>query len=226
VIESQELVERGAFATLIAPECGPADREGRLEQAERALAAFAPVFRPLTLEIERCWREIDIGLPSRTAFPEPAFCILTTSFPLARATARPTIASPPPFCIVPKLDRTAIAACLETDAPPEPNLLLDWRSIQTIAAAVHTFRPLEGIKLRPSGQTVEASDPGWFAGPPGTTGFDVWPPAELILRAEDWVVLTLNVYWSGWRFGTPESAAFKAGVAELESSGWRRTDGA
>jgi hypothetical protein len=225
-MESQELVERGAFAALVAPECGPADREGRLEQADRALAAFAPVFRPLTLEIERCWREVDVGLPSRTAFPDPAFCILTTNFPLAHATARPTIASPPPFCVVPKLDRTAIAACLETDAPPEPNLLLDWCSIQTIAAAVHAFRPLERIKLHPSGEAVEAYEPGWFAGPPGTMEFEVWPPAELILRAEDRVVLTVNVYWSGWRFGTPESAAFETGVVELERSGWRPTHAA
>jgi hypothetical protein len=225
-MESQELVERGTIATLVAPERPAADRAGRVEQAEHALGAFAPVFRPLALEIERCWREIDVGLPSRTIEPQPPFCMLAASSSLPRATARPTIASPPPFRVVPRLDGTAIASCLEAGAPPDPNLLLDWCSIQTIAAAVRALRPLESFKLHPSGKTIRPYEPDWFAGPPGTTGFDVWPPAKLVLRAEDRVVLTVNVYWSGWRIGTPESAAFETGIAELESAGWRRADGA
>jgi hypothetical protein len=227
-METQDLVERGWLATLAAPELEASDRAGRLDQAERAFLAFAPVLRPLALEVERCWRAIDLGLPSRGAYPDPAWCILTSSDAPADVVAKPTVASPPPPRPVPRLDRAAIAECLrDGEPPPDPSLLLDWRSIQTIAAAVRALRPLPELRLRPAGRTIRAYEPGWFAGPLGATGFEAWPPAELILRAEDRVVLTLNVYWSGWRSaGTPERAAFEAGIGELERAGWRREDAA
>jgi hypothetical protein len=125
---------------------------------------------------------------------------------------------------VSELDRDAIASCLrETAGPqPEPELLLDWCSIRTIAAEVRSFGPLEEFVLRPLGRVVRAYEPGWFAGPVGTTGFEVWPPAELVLQADDRVTLTVNVYWSGWRFaGTPERGALEQAIAELERGGWR-----
>ena len=224
-MEAQEIVERGWFAALVAPDAPAAARQERLLQVERALAAFAPVFRPLALQIERCWRDLDIGLPSRSADPDPYCCILASTAAAMRAVVRPTIGAAPPPRVVSELDHDSIAACLrETAAPaPAPNLLLDWRSIRTIAAAVRSFDALEEFVLRPAGMVVRAFEPGWFAGPLGATGFEVVPPAELVFQAEDRVTLTVNVYWSRWRFvGTPERAAFERAIAELEGAGWRR----
>ncbi|MCK6545945.1 hypothetical protein L6R52_08755 [Myxococcota bacterium] len=222
MIEVQELVERSSFAALTAPETAPADRDARLEQVSRVFSAFAHVLEPLALEVERCFRELDVGLPSRAWSPNPACGILTLRELPPDVVVVPTIAAPPPATVVDAIDRDAIAALLRGDAP-DANVLLDWCSIRTLAVSVYTPRPLDALHLRPHGRTVHAHAPGWFAGPVGAVGFDRNPPAELALRCEARVTATVEIAWSGWRFdGSLERQAFESACAALVRAGWSR----
>ncbi|MFZ5445211.1 MAG: hypothetical protein ACOZQL_34795 [Myxococcota bacterium] len=222
-IDPQDLIERGWLASLLAPPTRPEDRDARLGQLEEAFTALAPVFRPLALEVERCWRELDPGLPSRDATPQPVCRLVTSLAASSPVVPRPTIANPPSMEIVAALDRRALTACLEDPSPTPPGVLLDWRVIRTIAAAVRSFAPGEEFLLRPAGKVVRALEPGWFAGPLGTSGFEGWPPAQVIFVAEDRVELALHVHWSRWRVPeSPERSAFEHALTTLEDRGWQR----
>jgi hypothetical protein len=218
--ETQQIIERGWWTVLVAPETTPQDRETRLAQVESVLMALAPVFRPLALEVELCWRELDTGLPA-PIFPEPPIRLLVLDGAQSRVAVRPSVAAPPPPVLVPRLDHDAIAACLKNGEPPDSNLVLDWLAIRSLAAAVRAFEPLKTITLEQLGRSIPAYEPDWFAGPVGDRSFEVWPPAELDLRAEGRVRLRLIVYWSGWlRQGSRERGAIEAAMSLLQASGW------
>lgn len=219
--EPQHVVERGWWTSLVAPETEPADRAARIAQAGAVLTSLAPVFRPLALEVELCWRELDTGLPARTSIDAPLH-LLVADGARGRVTIRPTVVEPPPPRVVPELDAGSIAACIGDAPPPEPGLLLDWLEIRSVAAAVRSLHPAPELTIAELGRAIAPLQPDWFAGPLGDRGYEVWPPGVLTLRAEDRVRFTLVIHWSGWlREGSPEREAIESGIARLRSVGWR-----
>lgn len=218
--EIQRINEPGWWISLVAPETAPHDREGRLDQVENVLTALEPVFRPLALEVELCWRELDTGLPA-PIFPEPPMRLLVLEGAQPRIAVRPSVAAPPPPILLPRLDRDAIFACLKSGDSPDTNLVLDWLGIRSLAAAVYTIEPHNTIMLEELGRWIPAYKPNWFAGPVGDQGFEVWPPAVMNLSAEERVRFTLVVHWSGWcRHDSWERGAIDAAMSLLQASGW------
>lgn len=217
----QEIDERGWWTTLIAPETSPHAREERLLQVSNVLTVLAPVFRPLALEVELCWRELDTGLPA-PIYPEPPIHLLVLKDSQSRIAVRPSVASPPRPVLLSRLDSDAIAVCLKNGQSPDPNLILDWIDIRSLAAAVRAFEPLETITLAQLGRSIPAYEPNWFAGPVGDRGFEVWPPARVELRSEERVRFTLIVHWSGWLYqGARERDAIEAVMSQLQANGWK-----
>jgi hypothetical protein len=224
VSEPQHIVERGWWTSLSAPETDPAGRTARIAQAETVLSSLAPVFRPLALEVELCWRELDSGLPARTGADAPLH-LLVEEGAQDRVTIRPTVAVPPPPRFVPALDAESIAACIVNEPSPGPGLMMDWLEIRSVAAAVRAFEPTPDLTIAELGRAIAPFQPHWFAAPVGDRGYEVWPPGVLTLRAEDRVRFTLVIHWSGWlQEGTPGRAAIESAIARLRSRGWRKDD--
>ena len=224
MIGTQRIVERGWWTSMYAPETPPADRAARIAQLDAALATLAPVFRPLALEVEMGWRELDTGLPAPESLDAPLHLLVLEGAP-GRVTLRPTVLQPPPPSLVPALDGAAIAACLSDGEPPTPGLLLDWMEVRSIAAAVRADERVRELRLEALARSVLAYEPHWFAGPVGEHGYEVWPPASLRVTAQDRVRLTLVVYWSSWlQPGTGERARVEAAIGRLEGLGWRKED--
>lgn len=216
----QYIDERGWWNSLAAPETLPGDREARLIQAEAVLTALSPVIRPLALEVETCWRELDTGLPA-PLYPDEPIHLLVLEPAASGVTIRPTVARPPPAVRVQRLDGKAISDCLCGDESSDPNHMLDWLTIRSVAASVRASEPIDSVTLEEVGRAILPHEPHWFAGPVGDRGFAVWPPAVLTFFAEDRVRFTLLVHWSGWcRDGSPERSAIEGALGELVQAGW------
>ena len=222
MIGTQRIVERGWWTTLSAPDTPPADRAARIAQLDGALAALAPVFRPLALEVEMCWREPDTGLPSPSSLDAPLH-LLVREGAERHVTLRPAVISPPPPEPVRALDGAAIAACLADEEPPAPGLLLDWMEVRSVAAAVRADDAVREVRLEGLARPIPPFEPHWFAGPVGEHGFEVWPPASLRVSAHDRLRVTLVVYWSAWlQPGTGERERVEAAIARLHGLGWEK----
>ncbi len=219
---SHRIDERGWWLNLAAPLTEPEARTARLDQVEAALTALAPVTLPLAVEVERCWRELDTGLPSPQP-PEPPIRILASSHLPLGVTFRSTVAAPPVIEQRPALDAPAVRAWLAEDPGQRDGHLLDWCSLRTLAVSVRAAEPLTSLHLAQLGEPIAASAPGHFAGPPGERGFSRWPPLALQLTAEDRVRFRLVVYWSLWSHeGRTERAWLEDAVARLVRAGWTR----
>lgn len=216
----QRVNERGWWISLTAPETASVDREGRLAQVESVLDALSPVLRPLAIEIELIWRELDTGLPS-PIFPESPVRLLVLEGVQPRVAIRPSVAVTPPTLLLPHIDREAMAACLENGLPPNSSLIMDWWSIRSLAVAACAIAPPELIKLEQIGRPVWPFEPSWFAGPIGHRDFEVVPPAVMQFYAEERVRFRLIVYWSGWScMDSEERGAIDTAVSRLQVNGW------
>jgi hypothetical protein len=221
MIETQIIDERGWWTLLVAPETEIGDRQGRLVQVDNVLKALSPVFRPLAIEVELIWRELDTGLPSPID-PEQPIQLLVLEKAQPQVAVRSSVAAPPPPLLLSRLDRDAIAECLKNDKPPDSNLVLDWLSIRSIAAAVRACEPIDTIKIEQIGHSIMAYETNWFAGPVGDRDFEVVPPAVMRLHAEDRIRFKLVVHWSGWsRKGSRERDAIEEAVSMLKVGGWK-----
>jgi hypothetical protein len=224
MIGTQRIIERGWWTSMSAPETAPADRTARIGQLDTVLTALAPVFRPLALEVELGWRELDTGLPSPSSLDAPLH-LLVLEGAQRGVTLRPTVVQPPPPRPVAALDGAAVAACLSDGEPPEPGLLLDWVEVRSVAAAVRAAESVQELRFEELGRAITPYEPHWFAGPVGEHGYEVWPPGLLRVTAQDRVRFTLVVYWSRWlQPGTGERARVEAAIRRLQSLGWEKEE--
>jgi hypothetical protein len=220
MIVTQQISERGWRTNLVAPATLPKDRDARLAQMDEVLRTLAPIFQPLALEVEFCWRELDTGLPASTT-PEPAAQLMQLDQLSANVTIRSTMNGPFPSVTVATFDRDSIASLLHNAEAPDPNLIFDWQAIRSLAARVYTWDSVDAIRLEQLGQPISAEARHWFAGPVGDRDFAIWPPAKLELRAEDRLRLAVTIYWSGWYFdGSAERKAFEKAFGQLQLAGW------
>ena len=221
MIDQQWLDVNGAEIVLDAPFTGLADRAARLDQRGDALTALAPVMRPLVIEVQLCWRELQTGLPAYV--PSPGRRRFAVAGAVPRVAVRPFWSDPPPLETVETIDRDLIASCLTGAAPPGPDLQEDWLEVNSTAMAVSAFEPFDAIKVDLLEAPVPPYEPSWFAGPISNAGegYEYVAPAQLTLRSEGRVTLKLAVHWSRWLHQmTPEREAVLAGLSRLVDKGW------
>lgn len=216
--------DRGWTWTLSAPLIESSEQRSQtLQQAADAFDAFRPVMRPLAVEIQFCFWEAETGLPSGDVdWPRPWLMKLVDTASVGRVTARTLFAGPAEERAVSAIDRSALLSSFAGVVPAVPNRVLGFRTIVTEAVALRTSVPATSILLKPWGREFPAFEPGWFAGPHDTAGWGAVPPAQLTLDTQ-WgrISLELIVHWTHWlRRGSPERAAFEAGLRQLKSKGW------
>lgn len=220
--------DRPWVVSLTAPETEVADVAGRRAQVEASLTALAPIVRPLALSVDRCFRELDTGLPAREIEPQPLTAALVGDLARFGALLRAAQASPPQPSLRDTLNPAIVGAWLEgLCAARESAGIADWRSLHTLAVQVRT--EADHVELTGLSRTLTAvreGRSGWVAGPIDEHGFGRWPPMTLRWSAEyGRVSLELSVHWMRWAEpGTKEQGQLQSALAALESSGWARAE--
>ncbi len=220
--------DRPWVVSFTAPETEVADVAGRRAQVEASLTALAPIVRPLAISVDRCFRQLDTGLPAREIEPQPSTAGLVGDLARFGAVLRAAQASPPKPSLRDALSPAIVGAWLDSlCATREAAGIADWRSLDTLAVQVRT--EADQVELTGLSRTLTAvreGRGGWVAGPVDEHGFGRWAPMALRWSAEyGRISLELSVHWMRWAEpGTKEQDMLQSALAVLESSGWTRAE--
>jgi len=217
-----DIEDRAWSESLTAPLTEADDVEGRLNQLEAAFQALHPMVRPLAVEVETCWRELETGLPARNTYPDPPVRVFVEPGVPEGVVVLPATAGPPPIVSVPSLGPKALHALVGAERAQRPGLVLDWVRCETLTVAASTSEPISALRTRQLG-VVQAFEPGWFAGPIDKLGYRLLPPIRIWLFADASVTMTIVVHWSYWaRANSKERAFLEAACERLDRAGWVR----
>lgn len=218
--------DRPWVASFTAPETDIADVAGRCAQVEASLTALVPIVRPLAISVDRCFRELDTGLPARGVDPGPPIAMLAGDLARFGAVLRPAQAAAPTPTLRDALNPAVVREWLQ-GLSRDHGLAgpADWRRLETLAVQVKT--EAEHVELTGLSRTLDAvrdGREGWVAGPVDNHGFGRWPPIALRWSADyGRVSLEISVHWMRWAEpGTPEQILLTTSIADLESRGWSR----
>lgn len=220
--------DRPWVARLLAPETEVADVAARRAQVEASLTALAPIVRPLALSVDRCFRELDTGLPARGLEPQPSTAAIVGDLARFGAVLRAAQGSPPKPALRDALKPAVVHAWLDGLCAARASAgVADWRALEALAVQVRT--EADHVELTGLSRTLAAvreGRAGWVAGPIDQQGFGQWAPMRLQWSAEyGRVELQLTVHWMRWAEpGTEEQGMLQSALASLESRGWTRAE--
>lgn len=212
---------------LVAPPFEGDEREARLDHLRALFAAFAPVVRPLVVQVEYGWRETDTAMASKSQVTAPYRLVAEASLP-PHVKAIPTMAVEPPVEPVPRLDPDVLRAVAASRRGEQPGESLDWFGVRTLAVAVRADESVNELSMPELGSPVPAFEPGWFAGPScaWSASYGAIPPATIEARTDyGYVELALTVHWKPWAEAKqPGYEGIRAALAELRAQGWTKPE--